>query len=223
MGGGGVMPRKRKLYKRKKKVLWGFLAAGVILLLAAVWFNRYVNRVIKPTLHLLAEYQARSLTVQVMNTVVAEEMQENSALYQDLYNFTLDREGHVIGVAANASALNTAQSRLVRAVEDALRELPEKSWTIPFGTLTNNSLLSGLGPGWRISLCPQGYVEGTVRQDITEAAINCTQYSATLVLQVTVNMALDSSVATLTVTNEVPLASILLNGETPDVYAANAD
>ena len=73
------------------------------------------------------------------------------------------------------------------------------SYRVPFGSLTNNSLLSGLGPGWLIQLQPQGYVQGEIRQTAESLSINTTRYCAVLHLSVTVNMILDGSTATLTV------------------------
>ena len=49
------------------------------------------------------------------------------------------------------------------AVQQSLAALPKTDYLIPFGSLTNNSLLSGLGPGWEFALQPQGYVQGAVR------------------------------------------------------------
>jgi len=44
-----------------------------------------------------------------------------------------------------------------------------------------------------------------------------------LELTVTVNMVLDGRTATLTVTDTVPLASVLICGDTPSAYASNFD
>ena len=47
--------------------------------------------------------------------------------------------------------------------------------------------------------------------------------TAVLELTVTVNMVLDGRTATLTVTDTVPLASVLICGDTPGAYASNFD
>ena len=47
--------------------------------------------------------------------------------------------------------------------------------------------------------------------------------TAVLELTVTVNMVLDGRTATLTVTDTVPLASVLICGDTPSAYASNFD
>lgn len=97
--------------------------------------------------------------------------------------------------------------------------MPEEDFTIPFGSLTNNSLLSGLGPDWRMQVQPKGYAEGHIREATESLSINTTRYSAVLQLSVTVNMILDGSTATLTVYADYPLASVLIGGDTPSAYA----
>lgn len=104
-----------------------------------------------------------------------------------------------------------------------MNALPETAYRVPFGSLTNNSLLSGLGPGWRVSIQPRGYVQGSIREYTESLSINTTRYSAVLQLSVTVNMILDGSTATLTVETEYPLASLFIRGGTPNAYAADFD
>lgn len=101
--------------------------------------------------------------------------------------------------------------------------LPEICYAVPFGSLTNNSLLSGLGPGWLLSIRPKGYVQGEIRETTQSLSINTTRYSAVLQLSVTVNMILDGSTATLTVAADYPLASLLVCGDIPNAYAADLD
>lgn len=187
------------------------------LLAGALWLNRYVNTKVKPTLHKLAEYEARAATVQAVNDAVAAELLCAPSLCTGLFT----RQGSLVSLNANAAA--AAQAQLIRAVQAEMNALPEMSYTIPFGSLTDNSLLSGLGPGWRLSLQPKGYVQGEI-QEITESlSINTTRYSAVLHLSVTVNMILDGSTATLTVETEYPLVSLLIGGNTPGVYASDCD
>ena len=112
---------------------------------------------------------------------------------------------------------------LTAAVQQSLAALPKTDYLIPFGSLTNNSLLSGLGPGWEFTLQPQGYVQGVVRETAESLSINTTRCTAMLELTVTVNMVLDGRTATLTVTDTVPLASVLICGDTPSAYASNFD
>ena len=165
-------------------VLW-LLAAS--LLAGGLWLDRYVNTVIKPTLHELAEYEARAATVQAVNRAVAAALAADASLTDALFV----QSGGIVSL--DAAAAGAAQLRRVSAVQEEMNVLPEEDFTIPFGSLTNNSLLSGLGPGWRMQVQPKGYAEGHIREATESLSINTTRYSAVLQLSVTVNMILDGS------------------------------
>ena len=180
---------------------------------AARFLNRYVNTVVKPTLHELAEYEARSAAVQAMNRAVAAELTRSPALCDALFT-----QGSGL-VSLDAAAAGAAQTQFVSAVQTEMDALPE----ICYASLTNNSLLSGLGPGWLLSIRPKGYVQGEIRETTQSLSINTTRYSAVLQLSVTVNMILDGSTATLTVAADYPLASLLVCGDIPNAYASDLD
>lgn len=191
------------------------LAAAV--LAGALYLNRYVNTTVKPTLHELAEYEARSATVQAVNRAVAAELARSPSLCAGL----LTPSGGLVSL--DAAAAGAAQAQLIAAVQAEMDALPETAYRVPFGSLTNNSLLSGLGPGWLLSIRPKGYVQGEIREQTESLSINTTRYSAVLQLSVTVNMILDGSTATLTVEADYPLAAVLIGGDTPSSYAADLD
>lgn len=210
--------RCRKQPIKRRTVILFYLAAALCLTAWAVWqFSRYVNTTVKPTLHQLAEYEARAATAQAIQSAVSRQLQTTPTLCETLYI----RQGELIQL--DTARANTAKVQLLDAVQQELAVMPETAYYIPFGSLTNNSLLSGRGPGWAFSLQPQGYVQGEIRETTQSLSINTTRYSAVLELTVTVNMVLDGRTATLTVTDEVPLASILLCGDTPNAYASNFD
>ena len=166
---------------------------------------------------LLAEYEARAATVQAMQSAVSAQLQTMPTLCEALYI----QRGELVQL--DTARANAAEVQLTAAVQQSLAALPKTDYLIPFGSLTNNSLLSGLGPGWEFTLQPQGYVQGAVRETAESLSINTTRCTAVLELTVTVNMVLDGRTATLTVTDTVPLASVLICGDTPGAYASNFD
>ncbi len=217
--GTGVrpMPRRKQPIKRRTFIKFYVMAALVLAVLALWQFSRYVNTTVKPTLHQLAEYEARAATVQAMQNAVSAQLQTAPTLCEALYT----QQGELVRL--DTARANAAKVQLTAAVQQSLAALPETDYLIPFGSLTNNSLLSGLGPGWEFTLQPQGYVQGTIRESAESLSINTTRCTAVLELTVTVNMVLDGRTATLTVTDTVPLASILIRGDIPSVYAADFD
>ena len=92
-----------------------------------------------------------------------------------------------------------------------------------FAPSSRSALLNGHGPGWEMQLKPQGYVQGNIEETTESLSINTTRCRADLVLSVTLNMVLDGRTETIDITDRIPLTSLLLQGETPAVYAAELD
>lgn len=194
------------------------LKLGILGILGVLFtFNMYVDREVRPTLMQLAEYEARSQALQVIHDAVDQSLQVEPNLCKALYSITQD------SVQLDAAQANIVRNTLLQAVEGCLETLPEKEYSIPFGSLTGNSLLSGHGPGWKVQLQPEGFVQAEWQESSESLSINTTRYQAILEISVTMNMVLDGRTETLTVTDPVPLASILLRGETPSVYAMTLD
>ena len=135
--GVGPMLRRKQPIKRRTFVKF-HLAAALVLAAAAVWqFSRYVNTTVKPTLHQLAEYEARSATVQAMQSAVSAQLQTVPDLCEALYT----QQGELVQL--DTARANAAKMQLTAAVQQSLAALPGTDYLIPFGSLTNNSLLSG--------------------------------------------------------------------------------
>lgn len=197
----------------------------IVLAVLALLGSGYVYLVqtaFKPTLEELAEYECRAIVVQAMNEAVSSEMAHSPHLYEDLYILQYADDGQLQSIQANASALNQARSALMEAVETALTQLQQTELEIPFGSLTGITALGGLGPAWKLTLLPDAYVEGDLREEVQSVPVNRTQYSITLNLQVTISMVLDGNTSTARVSDQLLIASVLLNGDTPAYYAAGA-
>lgn len=197
----------------------------IVLAVLALLGSGYVYLVqtaFKPTLEELAEYECRAIVVQAMNEAVSSEMAHSPHLYEDLYTLQYADDGQLQSIQANASALNQARSALMEAVETALTQLQQTELEIPFGSLTGITALGGLGPAWKLTLLPDAYVEGDLQEEVQSVPVNRTQYSITLNLQVTISMVLDGNTSTARVSDQVLIASVLLNGDTPAYYAAGA-
>ena len=211
----------RRPYAKKhpRRRLWRCFAAALALLwllLALCW---YVEDRFEPILDELAEYEVRAAVTQAVNAAVSAELaahpQRYAQVYRVQYNGTVPA-----AVQADAAAMNEARLALVAAVNAALQGMPRIRMRVPFGTLTGFSLLNNLGPGWPLSFAPEAFAEGTIRESAETVGINSTRYRASLTLTVTINMVLDGKNRVLYAASTVPVASVIVSGETPLYYAA---
>lgn len=209
-------PLKITPLKPRTRIL---LSGSIVLAILYTLFCMFDAK-IQPVLQQMAQYECYSITVGVMNEVVSRQIAQDPELYDTLYRIETDETGIVRAVLAEPSVINQIRLNLAQAVDQELQRLPEQKIYIPLGSLTDYALLNDLGPDWRLSLSPKGYVETEVEEDVESLAINRTLYRAVLVLRVTINMLLDGTSSTERVEHRVPLSSFLITGETPTYYSS---
>lgn len=211
---------RRKMKKAPHPVRRRLIALLLCLVLLVYGYFYLVQTAFKPTLEQLAEYECRAIVVQAVNRAVGQEMQAEPKLYEGLYTLQYDNSGQIQTVQTDTAALNRVRTALIQAVEEELSVLQQTSLEIPFGSLTGITALGGLGPSWELTLLPDAYVEGTIQEKVQSVSVNRTQYTVALNLSVTISMVLDGNTATAQVQDQIPVASILLDGEIPTYYSA---
>lgn len=212
---------RRKAKKEPHPVRNRICAILLMLSLIGYGYLHLVQTAFKPTLEELAEYECRAIVVQAMNHAVQQELESYPERYESLYTIEHASDGSLSAVHADTAALNRAKSALILAVEESLSVLEETDLKIPYGSLTGITAFGGLGPSWNLTLLPDAYVEGTLREETKSVSINRTQYNITLDLQVTISMVLDGNTATAKVDDQIPVVSVLLNGDVPACYAVS--
>lgn len=209
-----TVPERRPPRRLRRWLVISFALLTVLLMLYWCVEERF-----EPILDELAEYEARAAVSRAVDAAVAAELAAHPQRYAQVY--TVQYNGtEPSAVQADAAALNDACLTLTAAVNQALADLPPVQMTVPFGTLTDLSLLNALGPGWPLGFVPEAFAAGTVRESAETVAINAARYAAAVELTVTVNTVLDGKNRVLYVAQNVPLASVIVGGDTPLYYAA---
>lgn len=173
---------------------------------------------ILPTLQEYAEYEARAATTQLMQDAVAAQMRADPDTYRGLYTIDRGADGSLQAVQSDLYAANAARAALVEAVAAALEAVPEQEIRVPIGSMLGSVFLSGHGPACTVTVCPRGYVDGSLQEQVSAVGINRAEYRLDLRLTTAVNMILDGRTHVLTVSVTVPLAHVLLDGAVPDYY-----
>ena len=188
------------------------------LLASAALAVRLVAALDANTLQEYAEYEARAATTQLMQDAVAAQMRADPDTYRGLYTIDRGADGSPQAVQSDLYAANAARAALVGAVAAALEAVPEQEIRVPIGSMLGSVFLSGHGPACTVTVCPRGYVDGSLQEQVSAVGINRAEYRLDLRLTTAVNMILDGRTHVLTVSMTVPLAHVLLDGAVPDYY-----
>ena len=121
------MPRRKQPLKRRTFIKFYVSATLVLAALALGQFSRYVNTTVKPTLHQLAEYEARAATVRAMQSAASAQLQTMPTLCEaPLYI----QRGELVQL--DTARANAAKVQLTAAVQQSLAALPKTDYLIPF-------------------------------------------------------------------------------------------
>lgn len=201
-----------KNYKRKNiKIIILFL---VISSLIAYY---YIEKNIKPTLVSICEVKAKVIATEIINTTIREEL-KNDALKEQILIPTFDNNGKINMIKTDALAMNTISSNIANKVQNKILLLSNQEFSIPLGSALNSQLLSNTGPILKFSILHQGSVLADFVTEFDESGINQTRYK--IYITVVVDMRIISPVTTssITVSNNVLIAEIVIIGEVPESY-----
>lgn len=206
----------------------------VLLTLHALWV---VDQAIRPTIMAIAHSETQKIAVAAINEAVRTEVVEQTNV-EEMVQVEHDGEGQVTSVQFNTEIYNEVLSKATMKVQQYLNlmekgGLPGKTITeleaenneregiihaIPLGRVTNNALLSQLGPLIPIRFTPIGDVTTTLRESIHETGINNTYLRISLDVAVDARIIIPFGTEQALVTTEIPIGIIFISGEVPYYY-----
>ena len=137
---GDISSRKRrKPYIRKLCLALAMLAAVSI-----VWLIISVNNSMRPALANLAETRINSIATEAMNQAITESL--NSGSDYDCLITSYDNGEKVYMLQADARRMNLLASECCAAAQKRIAEVGEQGVSLPLGTVSGITYLTGRGP-----------------------------------------------------------------------------
>ncbi|MEG0911176.1 MAG: sporulation protein YunB [Ruthenibacterium sp.] len=174
---------------------------------------------LRPVITTMAQYQCRVVSVLAMNEAIIEELEQQTALSEQLLLVGKDANGHVTSIMVDSAGLNHLKAQLTEAVSNRLLAIKKQDVHIPLGTLLGWQLMAGRGPDIHLQVLPASFVETTMVDKIETAGINQTQYRIFIKFTVRMSAILPGYSTSVTVENEVCVAETLVVGQVPQVYS----
>lgn len=209
---------RQRIVRRRKIGLWLIIVFALFLFLL-----QRVDQAIRPLTTQVLQYQCRALAVRTIQSACNSILEENSALYSDLYTIQRDSAGRIQSVAVDSARINSLEDALVDQVNQSLSQLQQAPLRIPLGTLSGIRLFSGLGPDISVQVQPLSLVTSHVQSDFSQAGVNQTRLEITVCFSVQIGALVAGEVIPVDAQAEVMAAQILIVGEVPQLYAQNGE
>ncbi|MCC8183039.1 MAG: sporulation protein YunB [Clostridiales bacterium] len=183
------------------------LGIGVI-----VW----ISCQLRPVILAVTQAELSNRIARTAASVLAECAEDGS--FQDLVELHYDDSGTLSAVTTRMEQANLLRETLTVSLLDELETMKNTTVSVPMGTLTGFSLLSGRGWSIPVRVLSVSRVEGTFESALTAAGINQSLHTLNLVLETKVVLLLPGGLATQTVNTRLTLAETVLLGQVPDAY-----
>lgn len=185
-------------------------------LLAVLIVMIVLNRNLMPALKSYSESRVHAAAANAMNQAILECM-ENSEQYTELTKAHLNGEKLYL-LQADTRGMNMFAAECTERALEKIANIGEQGISIPVGTVSGISMLSGWGPKINVTFSPVGSVTSEFRSEFTSTGINQTLYRVYIRLTSTVSIVLPGLNATSTVLYEAAIIESVIIGDVPQVY-----
>lgn len=233
------MRRRRKWRSKSQWSMRHRIMTTVLLFIIGLLFIFWlINRNLQPLLLNYADAQTEKIASMVLQKAISKEITENL----DIKDIMITDKGEGGSTTFNAEVINKvlaevtdlAEANLDEAEAGNLQELEKMSgvdidvkrttqgggiaYTIPLGQITNNVLLSNLGPRVPIRFHAIGDVTSNVETKVEPFGINSAYVEVYIELEVNVKVIVPFASDTTIVKQTLPVAMGLVHGTVPNYY-----
>lgn len=237
--------RKRIHLKREKKLkkINLFLITIIFVVVGVIVFLNVINKRFTPILLETAELEIGKFSTIVINKAIAQVL-EDKINTDELFDTVVNNEGEIQTIDFNPIIVNQVLNVATSVVQNNLKlleegnldaigiydmDLPEDRiddlkkgiiTKIPIGVITENSILSNLGPSIPIRLHYVGDVTSNITTKITQYGINNALVEIGVKLQMTAQIILPFITEKMTLECDIPLAIKMIQGSIPNYYGS---
>ena len=237
------LKRRNKIIKLKRRKSKKEKITIIILLLVitiSISFM-YINKKIMPLLMIYAEKKSRTVAsiiiAHAVNDNLLKKMDKN-----DLFIEIKDKDGNVISTDFNSIMINKLLNEISSYVELYLEDLESGNidklnisktikekyriknkkngviYEIPSGIITNNALLSNLGPKVPVRLNLNGDVITNIKTEVTDYGINNALIKVSVSVKVYMQVIIPFKSKEIIVESDIPIVMRLIKGDVPNYY-----
>ena len=193
------------------------LALGGGLLLAVILIFA-VERIIRPTVEVLARTQTINIVSKVVDHAILSDFSDRGVNYDDFVAVERDAQGSITALTTDMAAMNFLRVTIVAEVLEAVESVDVSHIEIPLGNIMNVELLWARGPSISARALVAGTVSAEFQSEFSATGINQTVHRIYLDVQVPLTVMLAGSAVESVYTTQICVAETVIIGTVPDSY-----
>lgn len=200
---------------RRRNRKWIALLFCALLLSGASWL---LVTQMQPLIARVAVTRVSNQVNRIISTAVADAVTQGEVEYERLIFFQKDNDGRITAICSNMAEFNRLQSMIDSTILERLAEVSTSTISIPVGTLSGVTLLSGRGPSLKVKMQSVGSSVSRFENEFTSAGINQTKHRVVLYVDVGVSVLLPGFRTATEVSGSYVVAETVIVGSVPDNY-----
>lgn len=186
----------------------------IIIIAGFISFIYTFDKIIAPTVLLVADSEMRAKTLDVINKNIAEVYTEKFD-YENLINVEKDSSGAIKMLKADTIRLNELATEVAIKSQADIKEIGSIGVKMPIGYITKNNIMSYWGPSITVKMEPIGRVEVSYDSIFESAGINQTRHKILVDVKTNLKIILPLQSKEVEVVNQIPISDTVIVGEVP--------
>ncbi|MDZ5252907.1 sporulation protein YunB [Clostridium sp. LIBA-8841] len=186
----------------------------IIIIAGFISFIYAFDKIIAPTVLLVADSEMRAKTLDVINKNIVEVYTEKFD-YDNVINVEKDSLGDIKMLKADTIKLNDLATEVAIKSQADIKEIGSIGVKMPIGYITKNNIMSYWGPSITVKMEPIGRVEVSYDSIFESAGINQTRHKILVDVKTNLKIILPLQSKEVEVVNQIPISDTVIVGEVP--------
>ena len=205
---------RQTLYRRRlARMLPVLLGVGLALMVI-----RGIEAGTRPVVGAIAQTRLHNTVAALINDTVTQSLAAQAVAYPDLVTMQTDSAGNITAMTTDSNRMNALRSDVLSRLIPQVDAIEGESLSVPLGSLTGLSVLSGWGPKLPVEVLAVTAADAQFRSEFSSAGINQTRHQVLLDVSVEVILLLSGEQTRERVEGSVCVAETILVGKVPQTY-----
>ena len=212
----------------------------ILIIILTYLFINYCGKKVMPTIMKEAQIDSKKMAILIIKNSLNDEVL--SVLDDEMYTVIQNNDGQIQTIDFNPVIVNKFLTKTTNVVSNNLKNLEkgniddisfiDSSYDvknlkngvisqIPMGIITNNVLLSNLGPKVPVKINLVGNVVSSVYTKVSNYGINSALVEVIAKIEVEEEVIIPFQTSTIKIVNDIPVAIKLINGSVPEYFGSN--
>ena len=191
----------------------------IIVLVVILITGIIIDMQLRPLIKSVASTTACTVSTDVINRVVSEELMNENVEYKDIVNIERAADGKILAINTNAKLANLLKSNISAKVQREISELETRKVLIPLGTLTGTEILNGRGPNIPLKITMSGNIVTELKSNFFSAGINQTNHQIFLNVSTKIFALIPGYPVNTAIETNVLVTETVIVGEIPRYYS----